>query len=216
MKALSSALAVAVEGICLGGGSWTLRSSRATPNLCRDDRWSDIKSITAEPFQIIKYQYLHFNYPLLALPGQSHSLCVRVWLSVWALQSPRRPSFLDSIQRQETCWRDNLQFKWIIFSELYIAAIQPITTNTLFFLSLLISSSFFLVLYLCIISFLPSIKCSRKVDWPLFKCKQMHVCKNLFGGLIVFTHSWAAYKWCLPVREKHKSMCETAGHLYLY
>lgn len=57
---------------CLGGGSWSLR---ATPSLGGDDRWSDIKSIAVELFQIIKYQYLHFNYPLLVPPGQ----CQEVW-----------------------------------------------------------------------------------------------------------------------------------------
>lgn len=50
----------------LGGGS---QSWRATPRLCGDDRWSDIKSIAVEAFEIVKYQYLHFNYPLLAQPG---------------------------------------------------------------------------------------------------------------------------------------------------
>lgn len=57
---------------CAGGG----RSSRATPSLRGDDRWSDIKNTAVEPFQIIKYQYLHFNYPLPAPPGPCQGACV--------------------------------------------------------------------------------------------------------------------------------------------
>lgn len=59
-------------GGCVGEGN---RSLRATPCLCGDDRWSDIKSIAAEAFQMIKYQYLHFNYLLLARPGLCQGVC---------------------------------------------------------------------------------------------------------------------------------------------
>lgn len=65
-------MAVEYYSCCMGGGK---RSWRATPRLRGDDRWTDIKSIAVEAFQIVKYQYLHFNYPLLSHPGPCQGLC---------------------------------------------------------------------------------------------------------------------------------------------
>lgn len=96
---------------CLGGGSW---SSRATPSLRGDDRWSDIKSIAVEPFQIIKYQYLHFNYPLLAPLG----LCQGVCMCACTLQVPQGQAFLTSQGMKSTAKVTEVGSIWEFLGEI--------------------------------------------------------------------------------------------------
>lgn len=96
---------------CLGGGSW---SSRATPSLRGDDRWSDIKSIAVEPFQIIKYQYLHFNYPLLAPLG----LCQGVCMCACTLQVPQGQVFLTSQGMKSTAKVTEVGSIWEFLGEI--------------------------------------------------------------------------------------------------
>lgn len=62
-----------------GGGREAPRTVIKWPHERHSHRWSDINNQDGKPFQTMKYQYLHFNYPAcrgLALSGSPSSVSV--------------------------------------------------------------------------------------------------------------------------------------------
>lgn len=175
---------------CLGGGSW---SSRATPSLRGDDRWSDIKSIAVEPFQIIKYQYLHFNYPLLAPLG----LCQGVCMCACTLQVPQGQAFLTSQGMKSTAKVTEVGSIWEFLGEINAENFMQYCQRLYFsFAYLKTFSSLRPSIFLSPSTFPSSHQYNAhdgRNDHSVCVCLWGCACEHKFVRGTMSTHSWAAY-----------------------